>query len=115
MKLAVTIWKNRISPLFDSSRRLQIVDIRKRCVAGVHSIDLDIRSAADRASALAALGVDLLICGAISSEFLRRIQQKHIDIIPFVSGTLDEVIEAYLSGTLVNGELSMPGCTLQQL
>jgi predicted Fe-Mo cluster-binding NifX family protein len=110
MKVALTVWQNRISPLFDSARRLLVVDFDNRRIVGRHRVIFDNESAAARASTLSALGVDILICGAISDSFVNSIKTHHIDIISFVSGNIDEVIEAYVSGTLGNEKLVMPGC-----
>ena len=111
MKVALTVWQNRISPLFDSASRLLVVDFDNRRIVGRHRVIFDNESAAARASTLSALGVDILICGAISDSFVNSIKTHHIDIISFVSGNIDDVIEAYGSGTLGNEKFRMPGCT----
>jgi predicted Fe-Mo cluster-binding NifX family protein len=106
----MTVWGDRISPLFDTTQKLLVVDFDNRHVVGQHRVIFDNESAAARASTLAALGVDVLICGAISASFVNFIKAHHIDIIFFVSGKIDDVIEAYVSGTLCDEKFMMPGC-----
>ena len=111
MKVALTVWKDRISPLFDSTRRLLVIDVDNRSIVERHRANFESESAVARATTLASLGVDILICGAISAFFVNCIKAHHIDIIPFVSGRIDDVIEAYVSGTLGDERFMMPGCT----
>lgn len=100
MKLALTVWESRISPLFDSARMLLIADIESSRVAEKHLERFDCDSAFSRAEKLNDLGVNLLICNGISTAFANLIEAYRIKIIPFVAGPLDEVLEAYLAGRL---------------
>jgi len=110
MNVALTVWENRISPLFDSTRMLLIVDIRKRNVIGKHLETFPYESPLSRAAKLADLDVNVLICGAISNLFANSIEIYGIRIIPFVAGTVDEVLDAYLTNTLSSSKFRMPGC-----
>ncbi len=110
MNVALTVWENRISPLFDSTRMLLIVDIRKRNVIGKHLETFPYESPLSRAAKLADLDVNVLICGAISNLFANPIEIYGIRIIPFVAGTVDEVLDAYLTNTLSSSKFRMPGC-----
>ncbi len=109
MKLALTVWEGRISPLFDSARMLLIADIENRQIAGKHFERFDGGSAFSRAERLNDLGVNLLICNGISTAFANLIEAYRIKIIPFVAGPLDEVLEAYLTGKL-SGKRCAPRC-----
>jgi len=110
MKVALTVWKNRISPLFDATRMLLIADIGKRRIREQRLEALDCDTAFARAARLDELGVKVLICGGISDFFARLIEAHSIQIIPFVAGSVDEVLEAYVSGDLFIKRLRMPGC-----
>ena len=110
MNVALTVWENRISPLFDSTRMLLIVNIRKRNVIGKHLEIFPYESPLSRAAKLADLDVTVLICGAISNLFANPIEIYGIRIIPFVAGAVDEVLDAYLMGALSSPKFRMPGC-----
>ena len=109
MKLALAVWENRISPLFDSTRMLLIVDLRKRNLVSKHLETFHYESPFKRAAKLVNLDINVLICGAISNLFANPIEIYGIRIIPFVAGTVDEVLDAYLTNTLSSSKFQMPG------
>jgi predicted Fe-Mo cluster-binding NifX family protein len=110
MKLALTVWENRISPLFDCARRLLLVEIVDQTATGKHVESFDYESPLSRATRLSDLGVNVLICGAVSDSFARMIETHGIRIIPFVAGGVEEVLDAYLTSELCDSKFLMPGC-----
>ncbi len=55
-------------------------------------------------------GVNLIICGAISREAEAMILEQEILVLPFVAGSLEAVIQAWMKRQLNNDDFSMPGC-----
>jgi predicted Fe-Mo cluster-binding NifX family protein len=110
MKVALTVWENRISPLFDSARTLLIVDITDQTATGRYFEPFHCESPSSRAAKLSDLKVQVLICGAVSDLFAKMIETYGIRIIPFVAGAVDEVIDAYLMGAISSSRFQMPGC-----
>ncbi|RPH85843.1 MAG: dinitrogenase iron-molybdenum cofactor biosynthesis protein, partial [Desulfobacteraceae bacterium] len=53
--------------------------------------------------------IDTLICGAISRLFHNLLADAGIEVISWVSGSAEEVLKAYLDGTLSQPKFSMPG------
>ncbi|MBN1833832.1 MAG: dinitrogenase iron-molybdenum cofactor biosynthesis domain-containing protein [Deltaproteobacteria bacterium] len=100
MKVVLTVWENRISPVADSARQLLIVDIRDRTIQGRYTEYLDPESVFYRARRLADLEVKTFICGAISDFFASLVEGYGIRLIPFVSGEVNEVLDAYLEDSL---------------
>ena len=114
MKVALTVWENRISPVFDSTRMLLIVDTGSRGMADKQYVPFDCDSPFSRAAKLDDLGAGVLICGAISSSFADLIEARNIRIIPFIAGEVNEVVEAYLAGTPVIEKFRIPGHAARQ-
>ena len=110
MKVALTVWENRISPLFDCARMLLIVDITNQIETGRYFEPFHCESPSSRAAKLSDLSVQVLICGAVSDLFANMIETSGIKIIPFVAGAVDEVIDAYLTGSISSSKFQMPGC-----
>ena len=110
MKVALTVWENRISPLFDSARMLLIVDIFDSMATNRHYETFSCESPFSRAATLSNLDVTILICGAISDPFAKTIESNGIRIIPFIAGAVDEVLDAYLTDGLCDSKFQMPGC-----
>jgi len=59
---------------------------------------------------LKALGVETLGCGAISRPHAGAIAAEGIRLVPFVAGTVEEVVAAYAQGLLPGPAFVMPGC-----
>jgi predicted Fe-Mo cluster-binding NifX family protein len=56
------------------------------------------------------LGIDVLICGAVSRPFSDILAAAGINIIPGISGAVEEIVAAYFGGTLNQAKFLMPGC-----
>ena len=109
MKIAIPVWENRISPVLDTASRLLVVEVEEEKEASRFETLLDVQDMSRRCYRIQGLGVDTLICGAISRPLLRRLMASGIDIIPGISGTLDDVLAAYFDGDLFSQEFLMPG------
>jgi predicted Fe-Mo cluster-binding NifX family protein len=64
---------------------------------------------AARAERLRELGVNVLVCGAISNPLAKMVSGLGITLIPWKCGLIDEVLVAYFSGTLGDPRFSLPG------
>ncbi|NQT25557.1 NifB/NifX family molybdenum-iron cluster-binding protein [candidate division KSB1 bacterium] len=110
MKIALAVWKNRVSPVFDSTRVVIIVDIENGIVNDKCYVHIQAHMPHNRAVELVELGVNVLICGAISRVYEDMIKMQGIKVIPFIAGDVNQVIESYLKGKLNNRNFRMPGC-----
>lgn len=108
--IAFTIWRDRISPVFDSSQNVLILDIENGAEISRHPVTLETHASSSRARELAELGVQVLVCGAISLPFANAIESMGINIIPFVAGDINPVICSFLEGTVQSSNFRMPGC-----
>lgn len=68
----------------------------------------------NRGGRLQSLGVSVLICGAISRSLAEHLVSAGIDAIPFVSGSVEDVIAAYHARELESARFLMPGSTAEQ-
>jgi predicted Fe-Mo cluster-binding NifX family protein len=56
------------------------------------------------------MGVETLVCGAISRELEALLVEEGILVIARICGTIDDVLNAYAAGTLGAPQYAMPGC-----
>jgi len=110
MKVAISVFKDSVSTVFDASQHLLVLEIngageQKRAMVKLKTID-PIR----RASQLSEEGVNVLICGAISMPMQASISARSIFVYPFVRGKVDDVISAYQDGKLGQAVYALPGC-----
>lgn len=110
MKAAFSFWEDRIAPLFDVSEHLKIVEIDDGRVAASEEDSILVDTPAQRALWLAERSISLLVCGAVSRQLLALLSAYGIEVRPFVSGSIDSVIDAWLAGALDTAAFSMPGC-----
>ena len=109
MKVAVTTWEGRISPVADLTQELLVVDIGGQSITRRHHEHFDNDSLFYRAKKLDDLGVKTFICGAISSFYGALVEGYGIRLISFVHGQVDEVLNAFLNDALVNPRFVMKG------
>jgi len=113
MKIAVTIWGKRISPVFDSSRMLLVVEIKDKKIIDRKFLAFN----PDRPSHLLALLIELdisvLVCGAVSLMPANFIEAGGIKLIPFITGNAEEVITLYAKDADLIPTFLMPGCRRQ--
>jgi predicted Fe-Mo cluster-binding NifX family protein len=108
-RIAIPVWEGRVSPVFDAASTLLVCQLRDKNEIARFETCLDEKFLTRRASRMEGLGIDTLICGAISRLFHNLLADSGIEVISWVSGTAEEVLKAYLDGTLSQPRFSMPG------
>lgn len=110
MLIAVPNCQGRVSPVFDVAARLTVVRLageaeleRKEAVLFEKQPDGIVRS-------LVKIGVEVLVCGAISRELQMTLELAGIKVVPHICGEVGSVLAAYRAGKLQGGQFVMPGC-----
>jgi predicted Fe-Mo cluster-binding NifX family protein len=114
MKLAIPISDGRVSTACDFARYLLLAEYDDRRQVARTELVLEEAVPVNRARRLESLGVKVLICGAISRSLAEHLVSAGIDIIPFVSGNVEEVLAAYFTGELESAQFLMPGSTAEE-
>ena len=109
MRLAVAEWGSEVSPVFDFAHRVIVVQDDEAHEQARYRYELPEESMSSRAERLRELGVNVLICGAISNPLEKMVTGLGIILVPWRCGLIEEVLIAYFSGTLQNPRFSMPG------
>jgi len=109
MKIGIPVWGDKISPVLDTASRLLVVETDGDQEASRFEVYLDDPGLLSRCFRIKGLGVDLLLCGALSRPFLRRLTASGIHIIPGISGHPEDVLVAYFQGDLSDSRFLMPG------
>lgn len=110
MKVAFAYWEDRIASVFDTARQIHLLEADSGNAISQTQETMQVDLPLERVSRLVELGIDTLVCGAISRSLQALIVGHGIVVIPFVAGDLNEVIQAWLGGNLVNDKFIMPGC-----
>ena len=111
MKMALTVWENRISPMFDAAHMLLVVEIENTEIINSCYVPFYPEFPSRLAAMLAEMDVEIFICGAISEMPANILEAKGIKLYPFITGDTGEVIDAYVKDVPFMPTFSMPGCS----
>lgn len=105
-KVAITSWNAIVSPLFDAAGTFLIVG------SDSSSKTVDVRnfSLQEKADRCSRDGVQVVICGAVSNIAQALLQDRNIEVIPWVCGPVENIIEAYRANVNIAEIYAMPGC-----
>jgi predicted Fe-Mo cluster-binding NifX family protein len=109
MKVAIPVYGDYASSVFDFAHKLLLVDIENGHDLNRSEVTLIPESVPQRAARLKSLGVDLLICGAISQPLMYMLTGSGIKVLPYVTGRVDELLQAYMTGQLSQQQFILPG------
>jgi predicted Fe-Mo cluster-binding NifX family protein len=110
MKTAFAYLDARIAPVFDTAQWIRVVEIESGQIIGEAKEQLAQDLPMQKTLRLAELGINTLVCGAITRTLKAMITAYGIQVIPFVAGDLRTVIQAWRTGDLRGSAFVMPGC-----
>ena len=108
-RIVISVRSDRVATVFDFADRVVLVELEAIGEACRTERALRAGPPAVRAAALAEFGAGVLICGAISRPLAQLVTAYGIEIVPFVRGRVDEVMDAYLAGRLGEPSFRLPG------
>lgn len=109
MLVAVPEFRGRVSPTFDFCHRIALWKLDDRgihCAGHRQCGDL---GPGERASRLQALGIEVLLCGAIGKEIEEDIRSRGIEVVFGLTGGVAEVVAAYRCQALNEPRFRLPG------
>jgi predicted Fe-Mo cluster-binding NifX family protein len=114
MKMALTVWGNRISPVFDAANMLLVVEIENTKIISRRYEPCYPELTTRLAVRLTEMNVTILICGAISEMPANVLEANGIKLIPFITGDAGDVIDAYVKNIPFMPAFLMPGCSYKR-
>jgi len=109
MKVGIPDWQGRISPVFDVAAHLLVAEADGGQVAERQTLSLRSDDVYERAAIVAGLGVDVLICGAISWPLELALTNVGVEVIPQTCGETEQVLTAFAAGRFGQDAFLMPG------
>lgn len=114
MKIALTIWGNRISPVFDSANTVMIVDLENLRTSDRVYKGFDPQDVKQILAILKKYKIDILICGAITDDRSIFIEQNGIVLVPFIFGNTDKILATLTNEKHRISDYIMPGVILDE-
>ena len=110
MKIAISVCGNRVSTVFDAADELLMIDNTPGVSPEPSRAFWKENSLIGKTTQIRELGVQVLICGALSGAVARMLEAAGVQVIPFIRGTVDEVFDAFCNGKLKGSHFFLPGC-----
>ncbi len=98
--IAVPVFQDRVSPLMDVSNRYIIYETEDGKIKQRIDISLNADAESQRVEKLKEIGVNTIICGAVSGYVAHIVDEKGMRLLSMIYGPIDEIIEHYLKNSL---------------
>ncbi len=108
--IAIPTWQGRVSPVLDTASRLLLVSWQKGKEIERREYVLSPLPGEALAVSVVELGVDLLLCAALSEPLLRALRQRGVRVRSHLCGDVPDILEAFRCRRLGQPEFRMPGC-----
>jgi len=109
MTIAVPVWDGRVAPVLDVARRLLVVEFGRGGEPERAELSITAVEPQERVSQIAGRKVSVLICGALSRVLESMLTAAGIEVVPYVCGPVEDVLQAYRDGRLQTEAFLMPG------
>lgn len=109
MKIAIPIWERRVSPVFDTAKKIAVAEIENGKITSQSIIPFQETYLPRRAVILTGWRINILICGGISAYMANLVAARGIRVVPGIRGNVDEVLYAFCRGNIPSPQFLMPG------
>jgi predicted Fe-Mo cluster-binding NifX family protein len=103
MKIAIPIFGERISPRFDFSPEMWVIEVEGGKVVGQEKFPSENLSLPQRLEQITSNGVNKVICGGIDGFSRDHLGSRGIDVVQDVIGDAEVVIDLFMKGSLRSG------------
>jgi len=107
--MAIPIWQGRVSPVLDVAARLLLVRYVRGRETERHEVLLARHTLDGLCGRLRGLGVDRVICAALSDSLEHGLRQEGIAVTAGVCGEVEVVLQACRAGRLTKPVMTVPG------
>jgi predicted Fe-Mo cluster-binding NifX family protein len=103
VKIAIPRFGEAVAPCFEYSATIAIFTVEDGKVVSQRDFTLQSQQEFDRVRLLRDQGVNTLICGGVQDRFEDVIKALGIQVISWVSGDVENLIDQFLRGKLTPG------------
>lgn len=110
VRIAIPIFMKRISPILDDCTRLLITRTDQKRALDQEELFLDQFTVTERCRLMKRAGVDVIICCGVSDVMYNLLAANHIKTISGIIGKVDQVLAAFLDGSINDPAFQIPAC-----
>jgi len=100
MNVAMPILKERIAPCFEAASVFRVVQVEDGRIASEKTVECSGSKGFHRVRLVRVHDIDILICGGIKGFYSDLLRSMGVRIITEASGSISEVLEAFIEGKL---------------
>ncbi len=108
MRIAIPVWNGRVSPVFDVAKTIRVIDLDLRSGESVTD-GTHVLNPTRPASTLSELGINVLVCSAISSPLEVTLNVLGVEVVSDICGSPEEIISALAAGDVELDRFRSPG------
>ncbi|MCB0730035.1 MAG: hypothetical protein KDC88_03280 [Ignavibacteriae bacterium] len=98
--LAIPNFGERISPRLDYAESLHLITVEENSVIKKETIKIIPHNLLDRINLIIGLKPNVVICDGLSDLIYNKLTENKIEVIPWIHGSVNEIIEKYLNGDI---------------
>jgi predicted Fe-Mo cluster-binding NifX family protein len=104
-RIALSTYRNRISSRLDSSDEILVLFFENGIEKKREKIRIVPSSPLDKIQQIKELNPDVLICGGLTQLCDNKLKNSKINVIPWVTGNIEDVLRNFLDGKISEEEL----------
>jgi len=109
-RIAIPVWEGRVSPVLDTAERLWVQDLDDGSQTPADIVDFRHPDLRHRMQFIRGLGIQTLLCGAVSRQLHNLLLEAGIAVRPWLTGDVEDIAAAYSEGRLTGNRFLLPGC-----
>lgn len=109
MKVALLTAQSRISPVFETTCSSLMIDTANKCSIQ-RTFFFTSQNEIEMINELLNKKIQLIICGAIPCYLEKQLVDQGCNVLSFIAGEVDDVLQALHSNLLNDAKFKMPGC-----
>ena len=94
MKVAISLYENRVAPRFGYSQEFLVVEIKAKKELGREILTMNIEHPMQIAECFAREGIDLVLSGGMNQDYLSEFRLRNIGVIWSLIGEGEDVLAA---------------------
>lgn len=110
MKVALLTLQSRVSPVFETTCSWLVIDANEEQCVICGTYYFNAQNEMEMANELLLKDIQLLVCGAIPCYLEKLLIDQGCEVLSFIAGEIDDVIQALGCNLLDIPKFKMPGC-----
>ena len=98
--IALPVFQDRLSPLLDESRKFVIITLDQGNCIERTTVEINEQSPYIRIERLKEMGVNVILCGAVSDRLAIFILDRYLQLFSWLSGSIEEIVQQYVNNEL---------------